>query len=86
MIIGDICLVDGRTNLKATDIETDKYEGRKLLRSPCGAEAVLMKSKAISPVTWCVAYRSFGLYFLSYHDAMDYCRKHGFKDEHGKAL
>ena len=86
MLIGDICLVDGKTNLKAADIETDKYEGRKLLRSPRGETAVLMKSKDNAPVTWCVAYRSSGLYFLSYQDAMDYCRKYGFKDERGKAL
>ncbi|MCH5314569.1 MAG: hypothetical protein J1E81_01550 [Eubacterium sp.] len=51
MIIGDICLVDGKTNLKAADIETDKYEGRKLLRSPRVETAVLMKSKAGTPVT-----------------------------------
>ena len=51
MIIGDICLVDGKTNLKAADIETDKYEGRKLLRSPRGETAVLMKSKDNAPVT-----------------------------------
>ena len=86
MIIGDICLVDGKTNLKAADIETEKYEGRKLLRSPRGETAVLMKSKVGTPVTCCVAYRSSGLYFLSYHDAVAYCRKHGFKDEHGKPL
>ena len=86
MIIGDICLVDGKANLKAADIETEKYEGRKLLRSSRGETAVLMKSKDNAPVTWCVAYRSSGLYFLSYQDAMDYCRKHGFKDERGKAL
>ena len=86
MIIGDICLVDGKTNLKASDIVMERYEGRMLLRSPCGDTAVLMRSKSGSPVTWCVAYRSSGLYFLSYHDAMDYCKKHGFKDERGKAL
>ena len=86
MIIGDICLVDGKVNLKASDIETDNYEGCKLLRSPHGETAVLMKSKGEAPVTWCVAYRSSGLYFLSYHDALNYCRKHGFKDEHGKPL
>lgn len=82
MYIGDIL---ENHKFRPKDYSTQKYDCVRIYNTHRGELAFLMRSKNLYPQCWMVNYGWSNLVFMSYQEAVNFCRDHHFtlkaKDE-----
>lgn len=64
--------------LKASNFSNDQYEGVELLSGKKFPLVLIMRSKKTAPLEWMVAYGFSQIFFKTFREAMDFCKKQGF--------
>ena len=67
-----------------SDFSNDRYDGIGLYKRRNGKPVVLFRSKSKKPRHWQILDGSMDFHFLSYDDAVAFCRKRGYKLVEGK--
>lgn len=73
---------NGRVPMKMpnpADFGDNQKEAMAMYRTVDGSPVILRRSNALTPMPWCIHNGSSTVFFTTYKDAIDHCRKRGYK-------
>lgn len=73
---------DGRVPMKMpdpADFGDDQKEVMAMFRSASGAPVILRRSNVLTPMPWCIHNGTSTVFFSTYKDAIEHCKKCGYK-------
>ncbi len=82
---------DGRMPIKMpdpADFGDDQKEAIAMFCTANGAPVILRRSNALTPMPWCIHNGTSTVFFSTYKDASDHCKKRGYKlvEQGGKGI